>query len=80
MGVTTAAITTATIAPRANRSRPGVALSVARDDASLLGELLQTGYRCLALKHHPDRDGNTQMMQKLNALVEAVPRQLSTQH
>jgi hypothetical protein len=59
----------------------GVAVSVTRDDVGLLKELFESGYRQMALRYHPDRPrGDTQLMTRLNLLIETLRRQLSTQH
>jgi hypothetical protein len=43
----------------------------------LLRELVQAGYRQLALKYHPDRPGgDTRKMQQLNLLMQTVRLQL----
>ncbi|MFA5186871.1 MAG: DnaJ domain-containing protein [Patescibacteria group bacterium] len=36
---------------------------------------VKRAYRAMALKHHPDRGGNTQMMQNVNAINEVLTKQ-----
>ncbi len=43
--------------------------------APVLGELVATGYKHLALKAHPDRGGSTAAMQRLNQLRDWLRRQ-----
>jgi putative quorum-sensing-regulated virulence factor len=42
---------------------------------AVLGELVATGYKHLALRAHPDRGGTTAAMQRLNALRDWLRRQ-----
>jgi curved DNA-binding protein CbpA len=43
----------------------------------LLKELIEAGYRQLALKYHPDRaGGDVGIMQRVNLLIEMVRHQL----
>jgi hypothetical protein len=35
-------------------------------------ELVESAYRCLARLNHPDTGGSTQVMQRLNAAVDAI--------
>ena len=43
-------------------------------DAALFRELIEAGYRALALKLHPDQGGSVEAMQRLNALVAKLRR------
>lgn len=42
------------------------------EDKLLLAELIRSGYRQMAMKHHPDVGGNPEVMRKLNALMERL--------
>ena len=44
------------------------------EEAALFRELIEAGYRALALKLHPDRGGSTAAMQRLNALMNRLRR------
>lgn len=43
--------------------------------ASML-EIINAGYKTLALKYHPDRGGSTERMQSLNNSVEALRKMI----
>jgi hypothetical protein len=43
---------------------------------SLFRDLLESGYRSVAMKRHPDRGGNTADMQRLNDLMEELRGQV----
>jgi hypothetical protein len=45
-------------------------------DRALFRELIESGYRALALKLHPDRGGSTEGMQRLNALMHRLRRKV----
>ncbi|HMB84625.1 MAG TPA: hypothetical protein VKI40_11315 [Terriglobales bacterium] len=51
-------------------SEPSVPLVEPR--TALVTELITAGYRALAMKYHPDRGGNTESMQQVNAAVEKL--------
>jgi hypothetical protein len=42
------------------------------EERALVRELLEAGYRTLALKYHPDCGGSTQAMQRLNTLMNKL--------
>lgn len=45
-------------------------------DVSLFREIVDHGYKFAARVHHPDAGGSVAMMQRLNALVQALRTQL----
>ena len=45
-------------------------------EAAVCEELLAAGYRSLAMKHHPDRGGDHERMQQINAAAEWLRKQL----
>ena len=47
-------------------------------DRLLLGEVLRTGYRALALKYHPDVGGAAETMLRLNRLMERLRQEYSS--
>jgi hypothetical protein len=54
--------------------RPTHADDFPDQDAALFRELIEAGYRALALKLHPDQGGSVEAMQRLNALVAKLRR------
>jgi hypothetical protein len=45
-------------------------------EADLFRELIEAGYKALALKFHPDRGGTIEAMTRLNLLMEKLRRRV----
>jgi len=60
----------------ADRDRAGPAFALRPEELPMLADLVEAGYRALALTWHPDMGGSTARMQRLNVLVDSLRRQL----
>ena len=58
-------------------ARPKPILTVAPADMSLVQEIIDRGYRAIALAVHPDTGGSTAAMQWLNDVVAALRSQIA---
>ncbi|MBZ5508486.1 MAG: hypothetical protein LAO78_23765 [Acidobacteriia bacterium] len=45
-----------------------------KDQRAIQDEIIDAGMKALAMKHHPDRGGSTEDMQRVNAAVERLRR------
>jgi Putative quorum-sensing-regulated virulence factor len=59
-----------------SRRDPPPPLPPAQDIRPIVEELVTAGYKSLALKHHPDRGGDTAQMQRVNKAMEFLRRWL----
>jgi hypothetical protein len=58
------------------RLAAGVTLSIPFGDVELAKEIIDSGYRATAHRHHPDKGGSPQKMQRLNALAASLRAQI----
>lgn len=61
---------------RGREEKPGAfaSLSMSAEEKRWLPQMLEAGYRSLALRHHPDRGGQPDTMRVINSLMEKVRR------
>lgn len=59
------------------RSTPRTSYTVLHLLPSAPPELVESAYKTLARLHHPDRGGDTEKMQELNAAIEEIRRQIA---
>lgn len=58
-------------------AHPQRGISVNREDAALVKQIVDAGYRSIATRIHPDAGGSTADMQRLNAIVSSLRSQLA---
>ena len=63
---------------QSSRSLPENVIHVPPAERKLFKELVDAGYRTLAMRHHPDHGGDAAVMRRLISLTGVVRRQLST--
>ena len=59
------------------RGTADMQVPIAREHVELAREIIERGYRAAVRVHHPDARGSHESMQRLNATVEVLRRQLS---
>jgi hypothetical protein len=59
------------------RDEPKPILTAAAADMPLVLEIIDRGYRAIALKIHPDTGGSTAAMKRLNNIVAALRAQIA---